>query len=116
MKEVCLSHKFSKFSFIFQKIREEDRAFVDAAFLFPSFWLLVFFIPVKYQPFKIGEGGFGHGFANARVVAKQEIEVSEEVCYHANADEGSCVEEGEVPGEQDVIVPESEKGFEVVLP
>ena len=116
MKEVCLSHKFSKFSFIFQKIREQDRAFVDATFLFPSFWLLVFFIPVKYQPFKIGEGGFRHGLANARVVAQQEIKVSEKVRYQANADKSSCMEEGEVPGEQDVIVPESEKGFEVVLP
>ena len=116
MKEVCLTHKFSKFSFISQKIREEDRASVNAAFLYPSFWLLVLFIPVKDQPFKIGESGFRHGFADARVVAEQEIKVSEKVCYQANADKSGRVEEGEVPGEQDIIVPESEKSFEVVLP
>src|SRR5580698_3183445 len=110
--------KFRKFSFISQEIREEDGAGVDAGLLFPAFGLgvgvgLLF---VGKEPAEIGEGGFYHGLANAGFAAEQEIENSEKVGGEAEGDHGQGVEEGEVAGEEDIIIAKGQEGFQGILP
>jgi hypothetical protein len=50
--------KFRKFSFISEKIWDEDGTLIDAGFLFPALGLGIVFVLPGEQPFEIREGGF----------------------------------------------------------
>ena len=110
--------KFRKFSFISKEIREEDGAWVDAGFLLPAFGLGVgICLPAEgEEPAEIGEGGFYHGLTDAGFTAEQEIENAEKVGDEAQGDDGQGVEEGEVAGEEDIVIAEGQEGLQVVLP
>ena len=108
--------KFRKFSFIFQKIGNEDGAFVDAGLLFPTFRLGVRFVWIGQQPFEIGECGLEHCFTDAGLFAEEKIKTAEEIRCQPDTDDEEGVKEGQVPGEEDIIIPEGQKGLQVVLP
>ena len=108
--------KFRKFSFISEKIGKEDRAFVDARFVLPAFGLLVFRARVEKEPFDICEFGRQHCLADMGFSLEEEIENSGEIGEHAEKDQGSRFQEGEIAREQDIIIPEGQECLEVILP
>jgi hypothetical protein len=109
-------NKFRKFSFISEKIWDEDGALVDTGFLFPAFGLGIVFVGPGDEPFEIGEGGFEHGFADARFFSPQEIEVTEKIGHEPDGNNDPCVKEWKIPGDQDIIIAKGEEGFEIVFP
>lgn len=109
-------NKFRKFSFISEKIWDEDGALVDTGFLFPAFGLGIVFVGPGDEPFEIGEGGFEHGFADARFFSPQKIEVTEKIGHEPDGNNDPCVKEWKIPGDQDIIIAKGEEGFEIVFP